>query len=38
MAIDVRCRIRVAFERAGHPIADDVLDELTEHAESMLQA
>jgi putative ABC transport system permease protein len=38
MAIDVRSRIRDAFERAGQPIADDVLDELSEHAESILQA
>src|SRR4029453_6289071 len=38
MAIDVKSRIRDAFERAGQPILDDVLDELTEHAESILQA
>ena len=38
MATDIKCRIRDAFERAGRPIADDVLDELTEHAESVLQA
>src|SRR5262245_33492567 len=38
MATDVRQRIRDAFERAGQPIADDVVDELTEHAEAILQA
>jgi putative ABC transport system permease protein len=37
MAIDVRSRIRDAFERSGETIADDVLDELTEHAETILQ-
>jgi predicted permease len=31
-------RIRDAFDRAGHRVADDVLEELTEHAEHVLQS
>src|SRR5262245_10543080 len=38
MELDMRHRVRGAFQQAGRPIADDVLDELTEHAETVLQA